>query len=119
MSLAALLLGLLAAAPEPEVVELTTRDFMIPVMVDPNRRGEVKELLLYVSDDEGKSWELVRRVNPDSKAFVFNAPRDGVYWFSVAAIDKQGRQDPADITRTPPGQKVRVRTTGKPAAPRP
>src|SRR5262249_53961871 len=114
---AALVLGLLAAAPEPEPIELNTRSFEVPVATRPDRRAEVKELLLYVSDDQGKTWRLAERITPDRTGFVFTAPKDGVYWFSVAIIDKQGRQDPADVSKEPPGQKVLVRTAGKPAAP--
>jgi hypothetical protein len=115
MSLAVLLLGGLVAAQGqgPEVIELDTRDFAIPIHITPGRRNEVKELLLYVSEDQGKSWCLASRVTPDCKEFVFRAQKDGVYWFSVVVIDPQGRKEPPDILTAPPGQRVLVRTTGK------
>jgi hypothetical protein len=113
MSIAALLLAGLISAQGAEVVEVDTRDFAIPVFITPGRRNEVKELLLYVSEDQGKSWCLASRVTPDCKEFVFHATKDGVYWFTVVVIDPQGRQEPKDITKAPPGQKVLVRSTSK------
>src|SRR4051812_24967536 len=108
MSVIVLLLGGLVSAQDVKPVEIDTRDFAIPVAVVPGRRNEVKELLLYVSEDEGKSWCLASRVPSDCKEFVFHAGKDGVYWFSVVVIDPQGRQEPKDVTKAPPGQKVLV-----------
>jgi hypothetical protein len=51
---------------------------------------------------------------PDQEAFQFSAPRDGVYWFTVCAIDQQNNPEPADIYRVPPSQKILVDTI-KPA----
>src|SRR5438552_18522262 len=101
MSLAALLLCAVVSAQGADVVELDTRDFAIPIYVMPGRRNEIKELLLYVSEDQGKTWCLASRVSSDCKEFVFHATKDGAYWFSVVIIDPQGRQDPADVTKAP------------------
>ena|SRR5579884_1808992 len=121
MPVAALLLGLLAGAPQPEPFELNAPDFEIPIAVRPDLKPTVRELLLWVSRDEGESWQLVERVPPDRRSFTYHARHDGVYWFSVAVLDDNGRQEPADVTRVPPGLKVRVRTTTRPEAlpPRP
>jgi hypothetical protein len=116
MSVIVLLLGGLVSAQDAKPVEIDTRDFAIPVSITPGRRNEVAELLLYVSEDQGKTWCLASRVTPDCKEFVFHATRDGVYWFSVVVVDPQGRHEPKDVTTVPPGQKVLVRTD-KPKAP--
>src|SRR5262249_12353859 len=44
----------------------------------------------------------------------FYGDSDGMYYFSIAVIDRQGRQDPTDVYRAPPGQKIYV-DTKKPA----
>src|SRR5262249_23232686 len=47
---------------------------------------------------------------PDNDEFLFYAPADGVYWFKVAVVNKQGKQEPEDITKGPPHLKVLVDT---------
>src|SRR5262249_17070001 len=66
----------------------------IPISLDPVRRPQIRQVVLFVSTDEGKSWGERERVSPDKDAFSFNAPDDGIYWFSVAVDDLQGKRDP-------------------------
>src|SRR5262249_48960545 len=58
-----------------------TSSFKIPFQVDAGQK--LRELRLFVSDDQGKSYRLAARATPDEKTFVFRAPRDDVYWFTV------------------------------------
>ena len=72
----------------------------IPIDYNPARRREIKELLLYVSPDQGQTWQQHAVAMPDRDAFfTFNAPADGIYWFNMVVVDKSGRREPADVLR--------------------
>src|SRR5207248_2480722 len=47
---------------------------------------------------------------PDKQAFDFNADADGVYWFSVSVVYKNGMKEPEDVARAPVGRKVLIDT---------
>lgn len=103
---------LAAGAPAAEdVVYINQRGFQIPIRVQPERQSEVRELILYLSRDQGRTWEIYARATPDRKAFDFFASGDGLLYFSVAVTDRTGRQDPPDIYKAPVGQKIFVDTT--------
>jgi beta-lactamase regulating signal transducer with metallopeptidase domain len=98
--------------PAPgDVMVVNQRSFKIPINVDAARRKDIKELILFASDDEGKTWEVVSRLTPDSQAFDFKAGADGLIWFTVAVVDQHGRQMPPDLSAAAPTLKVRVLTT--------
>jgi hypothetical protein len=101
---------LLADAGPSDANYMPQGQFKIPITVRPERRNEIRELLLYVSRDKGQTWAVEGRATPDKDGFPFYAASDGSYWFSVAIIDKQGRQDPVDIYQSPVGQRVVVDT---------
>ncbi len=52
------------------------------------------EVQLHVSTDQGAKWEPAGRVKPDKGGFVFRAPHDGEYWFSIRTLDAQGAARP-------------------------
>lgn len=107
------LIALLALAQSPapgDVAPMNRRSFSIPIVIEPARRTEIKQLILYVSMDEGKEWNQVAVATSDKTAFPFNAPRDGIYWFSVGVVDQQGKQTPLSPYQVPPAQKVVVDT---------
>ena len=83
----------------------------IPIRVNDAKRTEIKELELHVSTDQGRTWTLAGRAKPEQQAFGFHASGDGLYWFSVCAIDKTGRRDPEDIATAKPALKVLIDTT--------
>ncbi len=101
---------LLANAGPPDTTYMSSGQFQIPIKINPERRNDIKELILYVSRDQGKSWAPEARVTPDKPGFPFYAANDGSYWFSVATVDRQNRQDPVDIYQAPVNLKVVVDT---------
>src|SRR5437773_10928424 len=102
---------LLAAGLNPvDVVPINQRNFQIPIRIDATRRHEIKELILFASADQGATWNQVAVSPPDKDAFVYYAPDDGTYWFSVCVVDQRGNREPRDIYKTTPGQKVMVDT---------
>jgi hypothetical protein len=110
MTLACLLLAANAGAP-PDFTPLNANRFSIPLKIEPARRPEIRELRLFVSADQGRTWERVGQATPDKEGFAYTARADGMYWFSVAIVDQKGQQEPADVSRAPVGQKILVDTT--------
>ena len=102
-------LFLTAAAPT-DVWQLNQKAFQIPIRLDPQHRAEIHELDLYVSHDQGQSWNLEGRATPDKEFFPYVAREDGSYWFTVAVIDQKGRQTPQDVHAAPVGQRIIVDT---------
>jgi len=89
---------------------LNTPKFQIPIRVHQERKGQIKELVLYVSKDKGKTWEVSTRAKPNQEAFTYVAKEDGPHWFSIGVVDIKGTQEPADIAKAQVGQKVLVDT---------
>lgn len=97
-----------------DVYAIKTRKFMVPFCVEPDRRAEVKELRLYASTNEGKTWNQVATAAAMQSHFVFQAPTDGCYWFSVRMLIKDDSLEPKQIADLQPLLKVRVDTRRKP-----
>jgi len=93
-----------------DVWSTNQRSLKIPIEIQPAQRQQIRELLLYVSPDQGKSWQLAEKVTSDKNAFHYHAAADGLYWFRVAAVNQQGKQEPEDIYRGPPDQKTLIDT---------
>jgi hypothetical protein len=71
------------------------RNHRIPVNIQESRRKDIKELLLYASTDQGRSWEHVAGpITPDKSFFAFYAKGDGAYWLRVAYVNQLGQQEP-------------------------
>ena len=66
---------------------LNTPKFQIPIRVHQERKEQIKELVLYVSKDKGKTWEVSTRAKPNQEAFTFVAKEDGPHWFSIGVVD--------------------------------
>jgi hypothetical protein len=77
--------------------------FKLPLQVEEGERGRLQEVQLYVKNGPGAPWTLKESVAPTTKEFVFRAPQDGEYWFTVTTVDKAGKMNPPDIGLEPPG----------------
>src|SRR5947209_8742038 len=100
MLLGTLTLGsllLVAGSPPADVWYTNQRNIKIPISIKEESRREIRELILYASNDQGKTWHQEAVVTPDRDGFAFYAPVDGLYWFSVGTVDLKGVQYPADI----------------------
>jgi hypothetical protein len=91
-----------------------TRDFKFPVLFGPGNRGQIKEIRLWVSTDEGTTWRQSGSITPDKQGIPFRAPADGLYWFAVQVIDQNGTAQPPKVEAAHVSQKVHVQTTGAP-----
>jgi hypothetical protein len=94
----------------PEVTITNQRAASIPVGLPAELRGNVRELLLFASTDQGRTWQQVASMPPTQDAFVFKAPIDGDYWLKVALINLQGQQQPQNIFEGPVQQKMIIDT---------
>ena len=112
--------GILAAAwmclvvsQSPGDVHYTNqRNHEIPVNVQESVRADMREYLLYMSNDQGRNWQQAGNIPATKKGFNFYAPGDGIYWFQVAFVNKAGVQDPDDktILRSAPHLKMVIDT---------
>src|SRR6266446_9441404 len=81
-------------SPPSETIYFNRRVLHIPLTFQEARRAEIREILLFVSPDQGRNWQQVARVTPDKEVITFNAPADGIYWLRVASVNRQGKQEP-------------------------
>ncbi|HKB39467.1 MAG TPA: hypothetical protein VKD72_23725 [Gemmataceae bacterium] len=84
----------------------TTLDF--PITVDPSRLKSIRELELYVSSNQGRTWDLAARATPSQSLFRCSVPGEGLYWFTVLIIDQHKRKEPPTPYGAEPGQKLIV-----------
>ncbi len=88
-----------AAAAPPASQQVPTQVtrmvvFSIPFAAPTDAYPRAVEVQLFVSEDGGRSWRFVSRVDPSQKHFTFRAPRDGDYWFSVRTLNEAGQITP-------------------------
>jgi hypothetical protein len=103
---------LLGQVPGPGGIETTyanRREFRIPFNPGPNAQN-LKQLQLFVSADQGRTWVQSSTVAPDQQKFQFTADRDGVFWFAVQTVDLQGKAYPPSMEGAQPSLKVIVDT---------
>lgn len=103
-------LGLFLGQAPSDIVYTNQRGQRIPLNFQEARQSDIRELILYVSNDQGKSWQQRETVSGDSKFFNFTAPTDGQYWLQVATVNRQGKQEPENILQSPAQQKMIVDT---------
>ncbi len=104
---------ILAQAPteEPRLIPSKERSFRIPFQTSQPNDRRLREVQLFVSTDQGRTWRLSANAAPEQGFFQqFTAPQDGLYWFAVRTIDLQGRSYPATDAELRAGLKVLVDT---------
>ena len=52
---------------------------------------ELAEVQLYFSTNGGGTWQFYSKVDPVTGRFLFRAPNDGEYWFTVRTVDRAGQ----------------------------
>lgn len=69
--------------------------FYVPFTTSPGISDDLtaREMLLFVSGDQGASWQLYQRQSPSAKRFAFRAAVDGEFWFAVRTMF--GETEPA------------------------
>lgn len=117
ISVLLLAFGLSAPADDPYI--LADPNFLIPLNFDESKRATVREVLLYASTDQGRTWLKVAEAKPDAKEFTYTARTEGLYYFAVQSVDKAGVADPPDVSKAPKFLKIQYdsRRTAPPTPP--
>jgi hypothetical protein len=103
------------AAADAGVAYFATRAFKVPVTIPLALRPGIREMVLYVSRDRGKSWDRVASEPPEKDSFRFEVQADGEYWLLIATVNHQGKQHPESPYGRPPHQKIVIDTVTRPA----
>jgi hypothetical protein len=92
------------------VCTINVRSFAIPVEILPDQQRDIKNVRLFVSTDQGRTWKQNQDIKPSDRSVKFTAPRDGQYWFALQTKLKSGVTFPPDRTALLPLLKVQVNT---------
>ena len=90
-----------APVKTPVVIEHDVHEFgfdiaNIPFKIDRESQPTVRAVRLFVSEDNGKTWKLADERELNENRFIFQAARDGLYWFAVQSVEFDGKSNPAD-----------------------
>jgi hypothetical protein len=100
-----LILPIGPAPRDREINETESRRFDIPFVVAEEKRSEFQQVRLFVSRDRGATWKHYQDASSTATRFSVHVPEDGLYWFALQIIDKNGKALPASLV---PHCKVRV-----------
>src|SRR5262245_30878659 len=98
-----------AEGPPNRIIQSRERSFRIPFTAGSGERP-LKELRLYYSVDQGKSWQPAATATPDQKSFKFETDRDGLYSFTVQTLDIDDRLFPESLDGAQPNLRVFIDT---------
>lgn len=79
---------------QQQAVFLSTAQFQIPFSIDPSGT-QPTAVQLFVSTDEGRTWQQQGSVSPSAGHFEFRAAAEGNYWFTVRTVDAAGTAFPS------------------------
>ena len=99
-----------APALPADVFPISDRRLEFPIKVDPSRKDLISRLELYMSADQGRTWEQVGSALPDQTAFTYPIKADGEFWFTIIVVDRQNRREPPAPSMAPVDQKILVDT---------
>ena len=94
----------------PPFEYVNERAVNVPLRLDPARQAEIKEILLFISQDEGANWNLTTKARPEQKDITFSVTNDGIYWLRLATIDRFGKQTPENPKTVPPNARFVIDT---------
>ena len=94
------------------VVHSRYRTFRIPFKIPTAgpAAAKIRQIQLYVSTDQGQTWQPAANAAPDQGHFRFTAERDGLHWFAVQTLDLDNRLNPANMQGAQPSVKVMIDT---------
>jgi regulation of enolase protein 1 (concanavalin A-like superfamily) len=94
-------------------MEMDTRRFAMPLLLTEPDKAKSERVRLFVSQDRGKSWQHVKDCKPTEELVRFTAEDDGLYWFALQVVGKDGNRKPAKLENLEPDVKVYVNTEGR------
>jgi hypothetical protein len=98
------------AKAKPVVFEIKKREFNIPIKISKDRQEAIENLILWVSSNKGEIWSEAARITPDTDHFTFKAEEDGLYWFAVGILNKDGTEEGNDPDNLKAALHVKVAT---------
>ena len=93
----------------PGELEWTDASAKIPIDYVPTRKGEIRQLLLFVSSDRGATWTQHSTAQRGQTHFQFTAEKSGPQWFVLVLESQNGDRQPSDVTKAEPGLKMYFR----------
>ena len=83
-------------ANQPVVKKISTqlRGFGVPFKINAEDKSYI-EVQLFVTEDQGKTWQLHSRQSTDAAEFPFQADDDGEYWFALRTLTRDRKLIPA------------------------
>jgi hypothetical protein len=98
------------APVQPQILYAKQRNIAIPFDPDPAQAYRLKQLQLYYSTDQGRSWHQGATAAPDQRKFNFVATTDGLHWFAVQTTDLNGHSFPEKMEGITPALRVVIDT---------
>lgn len=92
-----------------EIIYSRYRQFRIPFQAGPGE-SRLKQLQLFVSSDQGRTWQASALAPPEQRHFRFVCERDGYFWFAVQTQDQENKLYPPSMDGATPSLKVIVDT---------
>lgn len=100
------------ALPDAQDIQVTkVRTHKLGVNYKPERKKDIQEARLFISRDQGQTWELAQTIPPAQDEFTFAAKSDGLYYISMQLVFLKGPAEPPDVSKVPPAQKLIVDST--------
>jgi hypothetical protein len=94
-----------------EALPHNARQVVVKLLNPPGERRPLREVRLFVSRDEGRTWTLEATAPADRDTLNYTAPADGIYWFTAVRVFADGTQEPDSLTDHRAEMKVLVDTT--------
>jgi hypothetical protein len=101
--------GASAQDPAAGVIFYHLREFNIPFNkkeLDPR----TTQIRLYISSDQGRTWNHITTAAPEDQHFRVKTPQDGAFWFASQSVDKENKTFPLSLDGLKPGLKLIVDT---------
>ena len=100
------------ALPDAQDIQVTkVRTHKLGVNYKPERKKDIQEARLFISRDQGQTWELAQAIPPTQDEFTFTAKSDGLYLISMQLVFLKGLAEPPDVSKVPPAQKLIIDST--------
>src|ERR1700682_3710002 len=94
----------------PDIHVLDKRNVLLPIVAHPEGKDKVACFRVSVSYDQGKTWKLIKDCEPTEEQVFFSAARDGLYFFSLQMVLRDGKIIP---THPNADSKIVINSEGK------
>ncbi|MEZ6140952.1 MAG: hypothetical protein R3B84_10310 [Zavarzinella sp.] len=102
---------LLPSQAPQQVVPTNQAEIKLPINYVPGKESALREMILYVSPDLGRTWHQYAVAKPQTdKFFPFRAGADGEYWFTMVQVSTRGDRLPRDVYAAAPDLKLLIDT---------